>query len=119
MTHVATEPPFSVVPAVASPPAHARVRAWRGSFEGHEIQVLTRGLFRARLYIDGECRDRRSPLFCTDRTVPLLSARLPSSRLGVTIVYVYSRAWCARRIEVRVGGKPIAMKQEASRPPGV
>ena len=88
-------------------PFSAEPREWSGFFEGHEIRVVTRGILRARLHIDGECRDKRSPLLCTNRKVPLLSARLQSIRPGVTIVEVYVSALRARRIEVRVARKQI------------
>jgi hypothetical protein len=90
-------------------PFSAEPREWSGFFEGHEIRVVTRGILRARLHIDGECRDKRSPLLCTNRKVPLLSTRLHLIRPGVTIVEVYAGALLARRIEVRVAGEQVPM----------
>lgn len=84
-------------------------REWSGDFEGHEIRVVTRGLLRAGLYVDGECLDRRSPVLARRGKVPLLSGRVRSARHGVTIVEVFSRAIWARRIHVHVRGKSIKM----------
>lgn len=84
-------------------------RQWVGVFEGHEVRVVTRGILRACLYLDGECRDQRWAILPARRKVPVLSARLPSRQPGVSIVEVYSRALFARRIEVRVAGKRISM----------
>ena len=84
-------------------------REWSGHFEGHEIRVVTRGLLRAGLYVNGECLDRRSPLLARRGKVPLLSGRVNAVQHGVTIVEVFSRAIWARRIHVHVRGKSIKM----------
>jgi hypothetical protein len=84
-------------------------REWSGHFEGHEVRVVTRGLLRARLYVDRECLDRRSPLLARRGKVPLLSARISSAHQGVTMVEVFSRAMWARRIQVMVRGKSVKM----------
>ena len=84
-------------------------RVWSGHFEGHEVRVVTCGLFRAWLFIDGECLDRRSPLLARRGKVPLLSARVSSAHHGVTMVEVFSRAIWARKINVHVRGKSIKM----------
>ncbi len=90
-------------------PAVLRSRDWLGVFQGHEIRVVTRGLLRARLYLDGELRDKRSPLLCLDRRVPLLTGRLTTVGFEVTIVYVYPRGLWPTHIGVRIAGKPVPM----------
>jgi len=92
------------------PPA-LRATEWLGVFQGHEIRVATRGLFRARLCIDGRLRDKRSPLLCLDRRVPLLSGRVLTAGPEVNIVYVFRRGLCPMQIEVRVAGKSIPMNE--------
>lgn len=86
-----------------------RSRAWLGVFQGHEILVVTRGLSRARLYLDGEFRDERSPLQRLIGRVLLLSSRLTTEGSEITIVDVYLRSLWPTRIEVRVAGKPTPM----------
>jgi len=89
-------------------PVALRRREWLTLFRGHAIRVLTRGLFRAQLFVDDLCVDRRSPLLATNRRVPFLSGRLPSAETDVVIVEVYSTGRFARRIEVHVAGKRVA-----------
>ena len=90
-------------------PLALRPKEWLGLFEGHEIRVATRGLLPARLYIDGELRDKRSPVVCVDRSVPLLSGGLPAARSEVTIGYVYRRGLWPMQPEVRVRGTMVPM----------
>jgi len=94
------------------PPA-LRSGQWLGVFQGHEVRVVTRGLLRAGLYLDGELCDQRSPLVCLDRRVPLLSSRLTTAASEVTIVYVYSRGLWPMHIEARLAGQPIPMTPSA------
>ena len=95
-------------------PPVLRSTEWVGGFEGHEFRVVTRGILRARLYIDSELRDARCPLLCRDCKVPLLSGRIPTSRPEVTIVHVYRRGLLPMRVDVRVAGTSVPMTPHAS-----
>ena len=84
-------------------------KEWIGRSEGHEIRVMTHGLRRARLLVDGQCVDRRSPLLPTKSKVPMLSSSMTSASHGVDVVEVFSRGLLAAQIEVRVAGRPVPM----------
>ena len=90
-------------------PGVFRPTEWIGVFEGNEIRVVTRGVLRARLHVNGEFRDARCPLLCLDCKVPMLSGRIPASRSEVTIVHVYRRGLFPLRLDVRVAGSSVPM----------
>jgi len=81
-------------------------RVWVATFDGHDIRVEARGFLRAKLFVDGQCRDRRTPLVANDRTLPLLSAHIPD-RKAVIVVEVYFNVPFATRVGLRIGGKRV------------
>jgi hypothetical protein len=85
-----------------------RVLRWTAVFGGHVLGVETRGPLRARLYVDGACVDRRSPLVTMRRSLPLLSARLESPDDEVWIAEVYVSGMLARDVAIRVNGRPVS-----------
>ncbi len=82
-------------------------REWLAQHRGHELRIVARGLLPAWLFIDGKLVDRRAPVLSTDRSLPVLSARLPTSGEHVHVVEVFLNVPLATRVAVRVGGRPV------------
>ena len=78
----------------------------RAVFKGHEIRVFSTWTQDARLYVDGDCRDR------SIRRVPLRKTRILSTNLRIGAdehrVEVFAKALLSVRLQLRIDGRQVA-----------
>ena len=74
------------------------------TYKDQKIRVVNSWFAGCKLYIDGECRDTSSAMIATNKTTPLMTAKLNDEE----ILEIYLTAIWAIKIKKYVNGQNIA-----------